>query len=127
MGALPPFDRPDLAHAVEALPHEELDALPFGATRVDETGIVQTYNLAERRLSGSGQRPRVGLSFFTDIAPCMDTPGFRGRIERATAMGKLDLEFGWTGDFADAMRGLRVRVQSATGGGFWLFMQREEG
>ena len=123
---LPDFETPGLARAVEALPEEALDRLPYGAVRLDAAGVVRVYSGAERRLSGSGERPRLGLGFFTEIAPCMDMPGFRGRIERALAAGRLDLEFGWTGDFANAARSLRVRVQSATGGGYWIFMLREE-
>ena len=122
---LPDFETPGLARAVEALPEEALDRLPYGAVRLDAAGVVRVYSGAERRLSGSGERPRLGLGFFTEIAPCMDMPGFRGRIERALAAGRLDLELGWTGDFADAHRSLRVRVLSATGGGRWIFMLRE--
>jgi photoactive yellow protein len=124
--ALPRFDTPQLARAIEALPEAMLDRLPYGAIRVDEAGIVRVYSDAERRLSGSGERPRLGLDFFASIAPCMDTPRFRGRIERAMASGRLDLEFGWTGDFGDAARSLRVRVQSASGGGYWICMLRED-
>jgi photoactive yellow protein len=122
---LPSFDQPDLARVVEALPVRRLDDLPFGAIQLDAEGEVRVYSGAERRLSGSGDRPRLGLHFFRDVAPCMDTPRYRGRIERAMAEGRLDLEFGWTGDFGDAERSLRVRVQSATGGGCWIFMKRE--
>lgn len=123
---MPDFDTPDLAAVVERLPPEVVDALPFGAIRVDAGGVIQTYSAAERRLSGSGDRVRVGLQFFAEVAPCMDSPEFRGRIERALAAGNLDVEFGWTGDFADADRGLRVRAQSASEGGYWIFMQRED-
>lgn len=122
---LPSFDQPDLARAVEALPVQALDTLPFGAIRLDAEGMVRVYSGAERRLSGSGDRPRLGLDFFREVAPCMDTPRYRGRIDKALAAGTLDIEFGWTGDFADAERSLRVRVQSATGGGCWIFMRRE--
>lgn len=122
---LPSFDQPDLTRAVEALPVTVLDDLPFGAIRLDAEGVVRIYSGAERRLSGSGDRPRLGLHFFREIAPCMDGPRFRGRIERAMAAGSLDVELGWTGDFGDAERSLRVRVQSATGGGLWIFMRRE--
>lgn len=122
----PGFDAPDLARAIEALPAEALDALPFGVIRVDGDGIVQIYNETERRMSGSGERPRLALSFFTDVAPCMDNPGFRGRIEQAVAQGRFDIEFGWIGDFSDANRSLRVRVQPATAGGCWLFLNRDE-
>lgn len=122
---LPSFDQPDLARAVEGLPIGALDDLPFGAIRLDAEGVVRVYSGAERRLSGSGDRPRLGLHFFREVAPCMDGPRYRGRIERAMEAGGLDLEFGWTGDFGDAERSLRVRVQSAAGGGCWIFMRRE--
>lgn len=124
--ALPAFDDPDLAAAVERLPEDAVDALPFGAIRVDAAGLVRFYSAAERRLSGSGDRPRIGLSFFGTVAPCMDTPEFRGRIERQLAAGQLDVEFGWTGDFGDGDRGLDVRAQSASDGGYWIFMRRED-
>src|SRR4051812_45996772 len=54
---LPAFDTPQLAKAVEALPVAMLDLLPYGAIRVDAAGIVRVYSGAERRLSGSGDRP----------------------------------------------------------------------
>jgi photoactive yellow protein len=124
--ALPSFDTPQLAAAIEALPEAMLDRLPFGAIRMDSDGIVQVYSGAERRLSGLGERPRLGLDFFTGVAPCMDNPRFRGRIEKVLAEGRLDLEFGWAGDFADETRSLRVRIQSAAAGGYWICMLRED-
>ncbi len=122
---LPRFDQDDLAAAVERLSADALDALPFGAIRLDAEGEVTVFSGSEKRLSGYGDRPALGRHFFTRIAPCMDTPGFRGRIERALAAGEADIEFGWIGDFASAERALHVRVQPATGGGCWLFIRRE--
>ena len=124
--ALPDFDQRDLARRVETLPPEALDALAFGAIRLDGAGVVRAYSARERQLSGSGDLPRLGLDFFAQVAPCMDTPRFRGRVEAARAAGRLDLEFGWIGGFADRLRSLRVRVQSAADGGTWIFMQRED-
>ncbi len=118
------FEAPALARAVEALTPAEIDALPFGAIRVAEDGTVAFYSAGERRLSGYGNRPTVGLRFFTDIAPCMNTPAFAGRIVRAQQEGTLDIEFEYVGDFDDREKELRVRVQSASAGGFWIFMQR---
>ena len=120
------FDDPDLARKAEALEESLLDRLPFGAIRLDEQGVVRVYSGAERRLSGSGNRERLGHDFFTEIAPCMNTEEFRGRIDRARAAGRLDLEFGYVGGFADGERELAVRIQSASDGGVWIFMRREE-
>ena len=83
------------------------------------------YSEAERRLSGSGDLPRVNGDFVGDIAPCMNTQHYRGRIDAARQSGTLDLEFTHIGDFEDADRELTVRVQSASDGGTWIFMRRD--
>jgi photoactive yellow protein len=118
------FDARDLARQVEALGDAEIDALPFGAIRLNEKGAVTFFSKAERDLSGYGARPTVGKIFFTDIAPCMADAGFRGRLEAARDRGTLDIAFSWTGDFADRRREMQVRIQSASDGGVWIFMQR---
>ena len=119
------FETPDIARQVETLDEAAIDALPFGAIRLDDKGVVTFFSKAEREASGYGARPTVGKVFFTDIAPCMAQEGFRGRLEAARARGTLDLQFSWTGDFADRRPELRVRVQSASDGGVWIFMQRQ--
>lgn len=121
---LPDFDHPDLARIIEALDRRVVDSLPFGATLINEAGMVEYYSQAESRLSGRGDRATVGLGFFTDIAPCFDNPDFLGRIERARKNGEIDIEFGYVGDFDDADKEVRIRVQSASNGGFWIFNLR---
>ncbi|WP_277968798.1 hypothetical protein [Sphingomonas echinoides] len=123
--ALPDFDTPALARAIEALPPSVVDDLPFGAIRLGVDGTVAYYSAAERRLSGSGLHDRIGLDFFGRVAPCMDNPDFRGRVERASAAGTLDLEFTHIGDFEDRHRELTVRIQPASAGGYWIFLRRE--
>lgn len=122
--ALPSFDERQLARAVEALPDEVIDRLPFGAIRLSDDHRVLFYSEAERQQSGSGDLPRVGLDFFSRVAPCMDNPMFRDRLERAREQGRLDLRFTHIGDFEDRDRELTVRVQSASDGGYWIFLQR---
>jgi photoactive yellow protein len=121
---VPDFDEPQLAKAVERLSPQEVHALPFGAIRLDAEGTVTFYSDAERRLSGY-RKEVVGRTFFTDIAPCMNNPGFKGRIDRALEAGKLDIKFGFTGDMPAATMDLDVRVQSAAGGGCWIFLRRD--
>jgi photoactive yellow protein len=119
------FDMAGLAEAVERLPLDIVDSLPFGSIRLDHDGLVTFYSAAEAKLSGYGSRPALDKAFFVEVAPCMDTPAFRGRIERARAAGKYDLEFGWIGDFSDRSRQLQVRVQPASDGGYWVFISRD--
>ena len=121
--AQPDFSTPALAAAVERLPRAAIDALPFGAIRLDAAGGVVFYSAAERRLSGY-RAEVLARPFFTEIAPCMNTASFRGRIDRALAAGTLDIAFDHIGDFDDSGKMLHVRVQSASGGGCWIFMQR---
>jgi photoactive yellow protein len=118
------YDAPHLAKAVEELPPGAIDALPFGAIRLNAQGVVTFYSEGERRLAGFARQAPLGDDFFASIAPCMDNPEYRGRIEQALAAGHLDLRFYHTGDFSDRTRELEVRVQPATGGGYWIFMRR---
>jgi photoactive yellow protein len=121
------FDTGGLAEAVERMRPEEVDALPFGAIRLDAAGQVSYYSEAERRQSGY-RKEAIGRTFFTEMAPCMDNPQFRGRIEQALARGKLDIPFDYIVDLPSGARGVevRVRVQSAGDGGCWIFMLHEE-
>ena len=99
-------------------------ALPFGVVRLDALGTVLLFSATEARLSGFNRRPAVGLSFFEQVAPCMNTPTMKGLIEQAWRDGTLDLEVGWVGDFADPDREYRIRAVSADDGGIWLLLDR---
>jgi photoactive yellow protein len=121
---LPSYDDPDLARRVETLPATALDELPFGAIHVDAEGRVTRYSRVEAEQSGMYQRPVLGRAFFQDIAPCMNGPAVRERIERARAAGTLDVRLRHVGDFADRGRTLEIRAMSAADGGFWLFNRR---
>jgi photoactive yellow protein len=122
------FGEPDLAKAVERLSSVEIDALPFGAVRLDARGTVTFYSASERRMSGF-RGPAVGLAFFSEMAPCMDTDDFRGRVERARAEGRLDVSFGYVSDMPGGARdvALHVRVQPSSDGGIWIFLRRDGG
>jgi photoactive yellow protein len=126
MVSLPTFDTLRLAEAVEALPPETLDELPFGAIYLDEKGIVRRYNKTRSEQSGRGTMPTVGLSYFADVAPCLDNGYFKGRIDKARAAGGLDISFSFIGDFADRNREIAVRAQGANDGGTWIFIQVPE-
>jgi photoactive yellow protein len=119
------FDAPDLARRIEQLSQSELDRLPFGVILLDPKGTVLFYSETEARQSGYGKLP-LGQNFYA-VAPCMDKDDFRGRIARAQEAGSVDLEFGWSGDFADPKRDLRIRIQSAGRGGVWIMVERDPG
>ncbi|PPQ26235.1 hypothetical protein [Rhodopila globiformis] len=122
---LPDFETLDLAGAVEALSREDIDRLPFGVIGLDPDGLVRVYNKTEAQQSGYQDRPSHGRLFFVDVAPCMNNGYFKGRIDKALKAGTLDISFSFVGDFDDRDRELFVRAQSASNGGYWIFIHRE--
>lgn len=120
---LPDFNTADLADAVERLSIEQLNALPFGVILLDKDDIVVHYTDVERRQSGFPGET-LGRAFFADIAPCMNNPVFRSRIDDAKRRGVLNIAFEHIGDFTDPHRSIRVRIQSASNGGCWMFLER---
>ena len=117
------FNAPDLAAQIEQLKPAELDALPFGVVQLDREGTVLFYSATEARLSGYGMTP-LGKNFF-EVGRNPRNGDLRGRIMGAMEQGKVDLDFGWTGDLADPQRDLSIRVQSSRQGGVWMFIDRD--
>lgn len=118
------FDAADLADDIERLSQYDLDKLPFGVILLDGEGTILFYSETEQRQSGYGSRP-LGKNLF-DLSDSFSGSDFRGRIMRAQEAGRVDLEFGWPRDYVDPNRELRIRVQSARGGGLWLFIERDK-
>lgn len=59
----------ELEKITRMLPHE-LDALPFGAIRLDKDGTILSYNMTESKLTGRDPKKVIGRNFFEDVAPC---------------------------------------------------------
>lgn len=118
------MDSDDLTMQLEALTRDELDSLNLGVIRLDASGNVTYFSATEARQSGFAEDKAIGRDFFTHVAPCMAAHDFRARLDEAGSTGKLDIRFENIGDFGDAGRQLRVRVKSATHGGFWLVIER---
>lgn len=117
------FDVPDLATRIETLSDAERDTLPFGVIHLDPEGTIVFYSAVEAKLSGYGTTP-LGKNFF-EVGRNPANADLRKRIDAAMEKsGKVDLEFGWTGDLKH--RELRMRVQSAKDGGVWLCIERDQ-
>lgn len=119
------FDAPDLVQHIEQLSQAELNALPFGVILIATDGRVKFYSDTEARQSGYN-KSAIGLNFY-ELCERFGGDAFRGRIERAMEEGPVNLEIGWTGDYGDPKRDLRLRVQSARAGGVWIFVERDKG
>ena len=118
------FDAADLVKTIEQLSRYHLDNLPFGVILIDREGTIMFYSQTESKKSGYGKIP-IGQNLFA-ISPCMASNDFRGRIKEAMEKGTVDLEFGWSGDFDDPDRDLRLRVLSSSdNNGLWIFIERD--
>jgi len=124
MSANADFNSANLAQELEALSDEARDQLDFGVVKLDMTGNVIFYSLTEARKSGFKRRPAIGRNFFLEIAPCMNRPEMKGRIDSALSRGKVDVEIGWVGDFDDPDGEIRIRTVSASDGGLWIALDR---
>ena len=118
------FDAADLVKQIENLSRYQLDTLPFGVILIDREGTIMFYSKTESQKSGYGKDP-TGQNLFA-ISACMAENDFHGRIKRASDEGPVDLEFGWSGDYDDPTRDLRLRVISASdNNNIWIFVERD--
>ena len=118
------IDMPDLAAAVEKLTPDQINKLQFGAVRLDADFKVVFLSDVDRQLSGY-RKEAEGRPFFLEIAPCLNSAEWRGRIVAAIAHGTLDISFDHMTDLPSGARDveLHVRVLAASGGGCWMFTQ----
>jgi photoactive yellow protein len=117
------IDNPNVVGQLEKLSEQELDDLPFGVIRIDSAGLVLFYSKTEASLSGYGQIP-MGLNLF-ELSSCLASDDFRGRITRAAEQGPINLDIGWSGDFASPKRDLLFRIRSATPDDIWILVERD--
>ena len=116
------FEAPNLAAQIEALSEAEIDALPFGAVRLDPHFFIRFYSATEAKLSGYGHP--VGENFF-EISESPQKGELKAKIQAAMETGKVDFEIAWRGGKGAALSELRLRVQSARDGGVWMFFERD--
>jgi photoactive yellow protein len=126
MGKGVAFSSLGAAAELEALTEAELDDLEFGVVRLDREGTVKVFNKTEAVRSGYKSRPAIDRDFFLEIAPCMSKPEMKGRIDRARQEGDVDIEIGWVGDFDDPDGEIRIRAISASDGGLWILLERDD-
>ena len=109
---------------VTRMTETELDALPFGAIRLDKTGKVLSYNMTESKLTGRDPRRVIGRNFFTEVAPCTNVQGFAGRFREGVAKGDMHVIFPYRFDFQMAPRDVSVTLfYSKQTDSAWVFVR----
>ena len=113
--------------AIDRMPEHELDALPFGAIRLDRDGKVLSYNMTESRLTGRDPQRVIGRNFFTQVAPCTNVQDFAGRFREGVAKKEMHAIFPYRFDFEMAPRDVTVTLfyskQTDTA---WVFVREQQ-
>lgn len=117
------FDEVDAA-AIGSMSEAELDALPFGMIELAADGTVVKVNRTEGDIVGFHPSAMIGRNFFTDLAPCTNTPDFRGRFDRGIAAGLLRETFEYR---YDGQRQASVWVHMLSTGGRYLVLAKRIG
>lgn len=113
--------------SITRMSEHELDALPFGAIKLDKTGKILSYNMTESKLTGRDPRRVIGRNFFTDVAPCTNVQSFAGRFREGVAKGDMHVIFPYRFDFEMAPRDVSVTLfYSKNTDTAWVFV-REAG
>jgi photoactive yellow protein len=109
---------------IDRMSAAELDALPFGAIRLDREGTILSYNRTESKLTGRDPKRVVGRNFFTDVAPCTNVQAFAGRFREGVAGGDMHVIFPYRFDFQMAPRDVTVTLfYSRQTGTAWVFVR----
>lgn len=110
--------------SIGRMSEKELDALPFGAIRLDKNGKILSYNMKESKLTGRDPKRVVGRNFFEDVAPCTNVQSFAGRFREGVASGDLHAIFPYRFDFQMSPRDVTVTLfyskQTETA---WVFVR----
>lgn len=96
--------------AIDKMSEQELDALPFGAIRLDREGKILSYNMTESKLTGRDPKKVIGRNFFTDVAPCTNVQTFAGRFREGMEKKDLHAIFPYRFDFQMAPRDVTVTL-----------------
>lgn len=97
----------------EVLPRiNDINALPFGLIKMDLTGKILEYNMAEAELTGTDPNWAIGKNFFQEVATCTNTPDFHGKFVEGVKKGFLNQVFNY--NFTHLEIPIRVRVHMVT-------------
>ena len=119
------FGGSDIENTLSDMKEDDLDKLAFGVVKLDSSGRIINYNAAEGDIVGRDPKEMKGKSFFTDVAPCTNTPEFRGKFDSGVKNNNLNVMFDYQFDYK--MAPTRVKIHMKKGmvrGEYWVFVKR---
>ena len=104
------FEGVNLAELLPRIPDSIKDGLPFGLVKLDLTGKILEYNMAEGDLTGVDPNWALGKNFFDEVALCTKTAAFYGRFVEGVKKGFLNCVFDYTFDHRDEATKVKVHM-----------------
>ena len=119
------FGKDDIDNVLGKMSEIEINQLAFGAVQLDATGKILTYNVAEAGITGRNAASVIGKNFFRDVAPCTDSPAFKGVFDRGVESGELNTMFEYVFDYNMAATKVKIHMKRAISGNtFWILVKR---
>ena len=106
------FEGINLAELLPRIPDSIKNDLPFGMVKLDTTGKILEYNMAEGDLTGVDPKSAIGKNFFDDIAVCTKTQAFYGKFLEGVKKGFVNTVFDYTFDHREVAARVRVHMVS---------------
>ncbi len=116
---------PELLVALDVIGFAQIDELPFGVVRVDDSGTIDLYSKGESKISGVEASAAVGRNFFTNIAACTNNKLFRGTFNRGVTEGEMNLVFFYTFTYKMAPTEVKVQFYKRQDGANWILVAKK--
>ena len=119
------FGKDDIENVMSKMSPAEVDALAFGAVQLDAKGSILRYNAAEASITGRDAKAVIGKNFFRDVAPCTNSPTFKGVFDKGVREDNLNTMFEYVFDYKMAATKVKIHMKKAiSDGSFWIFVKR---
>lgn len=117
----------DVINVIDNFTQLELDALPFGAIKLDPQAKITRYNLIEGQITQRDPIAVIGKQFFLDLAACGVGPHFWGRFKQGIMKQSYDEVFPYVFYHEMPETAMLVRMvlsKSTTEKAMWLLVRR---
>jgi photoactive yellow protein len=119
------FGKDDIENVLGKMSGSQLNELAFGAIQLDAAGKIITYNAAEADITGRDAASVIGKNFFRDVAPCTNTPKFKGVFDAGVKAANLNTMFEYVFDYNMKPTKVKIHMKKAISGDtFWVFVKR---
>lgn len=119
------FGKDDIENVMSKMSPADVDQLAFGAVQLDAQGGILRYNAAEASITGRDAKDVIGKNFFRDVAPCTNSPTFKGVFDKGVRENNLNTMFEYVFDYKMAPTKVKIHMKKAiSDGSFWIFVKR---